>query len=99
MPSQMRAVPDRGWALGAWCVHCQQTKDQRIAMLQSSLQTNPLFVNSLRSWQAAWRAEKGLTSAPQAPVASESAAIATAPVRRTRRVVRPRRGQQTKLEA
>jgi hypothetical protein len=30
-------------------------------MSQPSLNTNPLFPTSLRRWQAAWRAEKGLS--------------------------------------
>jgi hypothetical protein len=55
-------------------------------MLQPSLQSNPLFANSLRSWQAAWRAEKGVPLQTQ-PAAAETSAAA----RRPRRVVRPRR--------
>jgi hypothetical protein len=33
----------------------------------ASLNTTPLFQTSLRSWQAAWRAEKGQAADPPAP--------------------------------
>jgi hypothetical protein len=63
-------------------------------MLQPPIQTNSLFSNSLRSWQAAWRAEKGLTS----EVDGNASGASGAP-RRIRRIVRPRRPQQSRVHA
>jgi hypothetical protein len=63
-------------------------------MLPPSLQTNPLFANSLRSWQAAWRAKKGLGGDTEGDAAATAGAA-----RRVRRVVRPRRPQQDRPEA
>jgi hypothetical protein len=63
-------------------------------MSQPVIQTNALFSNSLRSWQAAWRAEKGL--AAQAETSAEGV---TATARRPRRLIRPRRTQQPRPQA
>jgi hypothetical protein len=63
-------------------------------MSQPSIQTNPLFANSLRSWQAAWRAAKGLAGEAEGNPASTTGAP-----RRVRRVVRPRRLSQPRAQA
>jgi hypothetical protein len=67
---------------------------QGIVMLQPPTQTNSLFPTSLRSWQAAWRAERGLASEAD----GNTSATSSGP-RRIRRIVRPRRPQQGREQA